>query len=114
MARVSLGVAFLSVDRLNTVGYCSCSSVFLPFSPEPDNTSFQLFLFYPSLPTNEAHFLSDTLPLVPPRGTLTSSPQVVIFPGALVPPSAYAPLARTMARKGYPSYILRFEFNLGE
>ncbi|CAM9285864.1 unnamed protein product [Ectocarpus sp. 4 AP-2014] len=37
---------------------------------------------------------------------------VVIFPGALVPPSAYAPLARTMARKGYPSYILRFEFNL--
>eukprot|EP00752_Nemacystus_decipiens_P003850 g3542.t1 len=37
---------------------------------------------------------------------------VVILPGALVPPLAYAPLARTLARKGYPSYVVRFDFDL--
>ncbi len=40
--------------------------------------------------------------------------QVVFLPGALIQPTAYAPLARTMARRGYPSYVARFEFNLGE
>eukprot|EP00903_Cladosiphon_okamuranus_P006494 g6351.t3 len=38
---------------------------------------------------------------------------VIIFLGALILPSAYAPLARTMARRGHPSYLLRFGFNLG-
>lgn len=40
--------------------------------------------------------------------------QVVILPGALVPPLAYAPLARTMAQKGHPSYVVRFDFDLGK
>ena len=40
--------------------------------------------------------------------------QMVILPGAFIPPLAYAPLARTMARKGHPSYIVRFDYNLGK
>eukprot|EP00752_Nemacystus_decipiens_P003849 g3541.t1 len=37
---------------------------------------------------------------------------VVILPGMFVPPLAYAPLARTLARKGHPSYVVRFDFDL--
>ncbi|CAN0344506.1 unnamed protein product [Laminaria digitata] len=37
---------------------------------------------------------------------------VIVLPGALVSPLAYAPLARTMARSGHPSFILPFDFNL--
>ncbi|CAM9223043.1 unnamed protein product [Scytosiphon promiscuus] len=37
---------------------------------------------------------------------------VVILPGALVSPTAYAPLARSMAQRGHPSFIVRFDFDL--
>ena len=40
--------------------------------------------------------------------------QVVILPGAFVPTLAYAPLARNMARKGHPSYVVRFDFDVGK
>lgn len=39
--------------------------------------------------------------------------QVIILPGAMVPPLAYAPLARTLAQKGHTSYVVRFDFGLG-
>ncbi|CAM9500439.1 unnamed protein product [Ascophyllum nodosum] len=37
---------------------------------------------------------------------------VIILPGGLVSPLAYAPLARTMAQKGYSSFVVRFDFDL--
>ena len=40
--------------------------------------------------------------------------KVIILPGGLVSPLAYAPLARTMAQKGYSSFVVRFDFDLGE
>ncbi|CAM9897110.1 unnamed protein product, partial [Phaeothamnion confervicola] len=36
----------------------------------------------------------------------------IIVPGALVSPLAYAPVARALAGKGYPTYIARLPFNL--
>lgn len=40
-------------------------------------------------------------------------PQVIIIPGALVSPFAYSILARSLAQRGYPSFILRLPFDLG-
>ncbi|CAM9222912.1 unnamed protein product [Scytosiphon promiscuus] len=37
---------------------------------------------------------------------------IIILPGALIPPTAYAPLARSMAQRGHPTFIVRFDFNL--
>ena len=42
-----------------------------------------------------------------PRGSsLTANPALIFFPGALVSPVAYAPLARAVATAGYPAYIV--------
>lgn len=40
--------------------------------------------------------------------------QVIILPGAFISPFAYSPLARDLARRGYPSFILRLPLNMGE
>ena len=40
--------------------------------------------------------------------------KVVILSGMFIPPLAYAPLARNMAQKGHPSFIVRFDFDLGK
>lgn len=37
---------------------------------------------------------------------------VIVLPGSLVSPPAYAPLARMLARNGHPSFVLKFNFNL--
>lgn len=45
---------------------------------------------------------------------LCTKRQVIILPGAFVSPYAYPPLARDLARKGHPSFIVRLPFGLGE
>lgn len=39
--------------------------------------------------------------------------QVIIIPAALVSPFAYSILARSLAQRGYPSFVVRLPFNLG-
>lgn len=42
----------------------------------------------------------------------SANASVLFFPGALVQPEAYAPLARDLAKKGYPSYIQKIPFRI--
>lgn len=39
--------------------------------------------------------------------------QVIIIPAALVSPFAYSILARSLAQRGYPCFVVRLPFNLG-
>ena len=50
--------------------------------------------------------------LIEPLRPLASN-KVIIFPGAFVSPFAYSILARTLAQRGYPCFVLRLPFDLG-
>lgn len=50
--------------------------------------------------------------LIEPLRPLASN-KVIIFPGAFVSPFAYSILARTVAQRGYPCFVLRLPFDLG-
>jgi pimeloyl-ACP methyl ester carboxylesterase len=52
-------------------------------------------------------FTPRRLASAPPLGPgLGAAPGLVFFPGALVEPAAYAPLARAAAAAGFPAYIV--------
>ena len=50
------------------------------------------------------------LSFIPQTDSVNTS--VLIFPGALVQPEAYAPLAKKLAQKGYSSYIQKIPFRI--
>ncbi|CAM9661813.1 unnamed protein product [Laminaria digitata] len=61
--------------------------------------------------------MDDYLEFQPPEGTGAANGDsalvgVIIFPGAFVSPFAYSILARTLAQRGYPCFVLRLPFDL--
>lgn len=48
--------------------------------------------------------------LIAPQSSQT---QVIIIPGALISPFAYSIMARSLAQRGYPSFVVRLPFDLG-
>ncbi|WP_145330891.1 alpha/beta hydrolase [Paenibacillus xylanexedens] len=47
-----------------------------------------------------------------PKGQDITQPNVVFYPGGLVEPSSYAPMARALAEQGHRVYITRMPLNL--
>eukprot|EP00752_Nemacystus_decipiens_P016500 g14749.t2 len=96
LVEFAMGLIFLRSQPATELAYAAAQSVATPASGDGITVKT----------------MDDYLEFRPKEGRDDAIVGVIIIPAALVSPFAYSILARSLAQRGYPSFVVRLPFNL--